>query len=171
MNFSLWLESTYDDLYQSAVDAFPLTKARQHATEPVQVGRFQLTPFVGLKTFLIRSVATNEDRQYRPTFLFKNVAYKDGPDRGLLKVRISVNEARFIEPLTTERHNVLVRCSCDDFYWRFQHWNSQDRSLYGRDRGPYESQGGPPANPKEMPGMCKHLMKMMEAMREVGLVR
>ena len=169
MNFKLW-ESTFDDLFDSAVVAFPNTKMRQHATDPIHVAGFKWTPFPGVRTFLLRSVATNEDRQYRPLILFKNVIYKDGPGPGVLGLRISINETRYIEKLTPDHHHILVRCDCPDFFWRFNYYDYVNRSLYANKRKKYENKGGPPANPKKLPGMCKHLMKMMYTMQEAGLV-
>jgi len=171
MNFKLW-ESTFDDLFGSAVEAFPNTTMRQHATDPIRVAGFKWTPFPGVKTFLLKAVATNEDRQYNTVMLFKNVVYRDGPGPGVVKLKISLNESRYIEKLTPDQHNVLVRCNCPDFYWRFNYYDHVDRSLWGNKRGLYEpvSDRGP-INPKEMPGMCKHLMKMMYTMQESGLVK
>jgi len=169
MDFKLW-ESTFNDLYASAVEAFPETKKRQHATGPVHVGRFMWTPFVGLKTFLVRGQATNEDRQYNTLILFRNVVYRNGPGEGVIKLKISTNESRYIERLTPDNHNILVRCDCPDFYWRFNFWDHRDKSLYGNKRAKYESKGGPPANPRELPGCCKHLMKMFSTLQGVGLI-
>lgn len=170
MNFKIW-ESTFNDLFDSAVEAFPHTTKRQHVTDPIQVNGFMWTPFVGLKTFLVRGTATNEDRQYSPMILFKNVVYRDGPGDGIVKLRVSVNETRYLEQLTPDNHNILLRCDCPDFFWRFNYYDHLDKSLYGRKRAAYESKGvGLPANPKEMPGCCKHLMKMLYTLQERGLV-
>lgn len=170
MNFGLWLESTYDELYQSAVDAFPNTRMRQHATGPIKVSGVMWTPFVGLKTILVRAMATNEDRQYNPIVLFKNVAYENDPTAETVTLKVSKNESRHLKPLKTDENQILVRCNCEDFKWRFRHFNHEDRSLYGRDGAPYESKGGPPANPMEMAGCCKHLMKMIEVLKKTGLI-
>lgn len=65
---------------------------------------------------------------------------------------------------------VVVVTRLKDFYWRFNYYDHIDHSLYGRKRKKYEGQGLWVANPKEMPGMCKHLMKMAMALRDAGLI-
>jgi hypothetical protein len=168
-NFRLFVESTFDELFDSAVRAFPKTRKRQHATDEVHVGQFRWTPFPGVKTFLLRATATNEDRTYSPMILFKRVQFREGPGRGVLKLKISSEETRYIEQLSPDNHDILVRCNCPDFYWRFNYYDHIDRSLYGNKRSKYD--GAYPANPRKLPGMCKHLMKMVYTMQEVGLVR
>ena len=70
-----YIESSLTDLYQSAVEAFPGTTKRQHAIDPITVVNLRWTPFIGMKTLLIRGTAHNEDREYNPLILFKKVAY------------------------------------------------------------------------------------------------
>jgi hypothetical protein len=71
-----------------------------------------------------------------------------------------------------ESNDVLVRCTCKDFHWRMTHFNSLDGSLFGRDRRKYEALYRPgSSNPKELPGICKHLMKMGKALTESSIIR
>jgi hypothetical protein len=158
-------ESSANELYQSAVDAFPHTTKRQHAIDPIRIVQLNWTPFVGLKTLLVRGTAVNEGRTYKPIVLFKQVEYGTG-----IPLRASDGRDYLLRPLSAENNDVLLRCDCKDFYWRFNYYDHLDKSLYGRKRSKYESQGGPPANPLEMPGMCKHLMKMLLALRDAELL-
>lgn len=57
-----------------------------------------------------------------------------------------------------------------DFSYRFNYYNYLDGSLYGSKRKKYESQGGAPANPMEMQGMCKHIIKTMDALRDAEVI-
>lgn len=132
------MESSVKELYDSAVLAFPNTKMRQHAVDPIEISNISTTPFIGMKTLFVKALARNEDRQYKPMFLFKNVDYENGP---------SLTE-----------NDVLVRCDCLDHRWRFAYFNHVNKSLYGKLPKKYESNGGPPANPQQLPGLCKHLM-------------
>jgi hypothetical protein len=158
-------ESSVNDLFASAVRAFPYTRMRQHATGPIIIESLRWTPFLGVKTLFIKAEARNEDRHYTPMILFKNVDY-DGD--GITIIASDGLEYSF-DKLSLENQDVLLRCNCPDFYWRFNYYDYIDRSLYGNKRGKYESKGGLPANPKKLPGMCKHLMKMSEALRDAGL--
>lgn len=161
-----FFEASLDDLHQSAVDAFPLTAMRQHATHTIKITNLRWTPFVGMKTLFIRALAQNEGKEYNPIVLFKRVNY-DGDE-----VLVTASDGREVsfDKLSTENTDVLVRCNCPDFFWRFNYYNFSERSLYGRKRAKYESKGvGPPANPMEMAGLCKHLMKTAHVLRESGI--
>ena len=167
----LIIESTSNELYQSAVDAFPNTTKRQYATHPVRVSELTWTPFLGVKTLFVRGHVQNESRTYSPMILFKGVQYTEGLSRGIVELHIDQNERVFLERLSYENTDVLLRCNCKDFHWRFTHWNKVDQSLYGRDRKKYEAKYHPgSANPTKSPGMCKHLMKMMQVLGESGII-
>jgi len=158
-------ESSINNLYQSAVDAFPNTRMRQHAVDPIEIGNVNMTPYVGVRTLFVRATARNEDRQYSPMILFTGVNYNE---EGPIQIEYNGRPYQF-NPPSIEDSDVRVRCGCGDFKWRFNYYDHVDQSLYGRVRAPYEGQGAP-ANPQEMPGMCKHLMKLAQILREEGLI-
>lgn len=160
-----FLESSAEELYQSAVKAFPNTKMRQHATHPIVIRELRWTPFVGVKTLFIKGLAQNEDREYGPCILFKGVNYQGKA----VKITASDGLEYSFDKLSLENTDVLVRCNCPDFFWRFNYYDHLDKSLYGTKRKKYESHGGPPANPLELPGMCKHIMKMTKVISESGI--
>lgn len=162
---SFLYESSLNDLYNSAVEAFPRTTLRQHATQPIIIEALRWTPFLGLKTLFIKAEARNENRHYSPMILFKKVNY-DG--QGVHIIASDGLEYSF-SPLSLENTDILLRCNCLDFKFRFNFYDHVDKSLYGRVRSPYASAGGPPANPQELPGMCKHLMKMTEVLQHANL--
>lgn len=156
-------ESSFKYLYDSTVSTFPRTKFRQHATQPVIIEHLHWTPFVGMKTLFIKGQVRNEDKHYDTLILFKGIKY--GENGAVIKAsdgliykfsKISLNET-----------DVLLRCNCLDFYYRFNYYDHVDKSLYGRKRAKYESKGiGPPANPNKTPGMCKHLIKTIQVIKE-----
>ncbi len=177
MRFHEWLtrldEISLDDLYQSTVAAFPRTKKRQHATGPVQIVELAWTPYLGVKTLFIKGTAESGEsgKVYHPLVLFKNVRYHERVVRG--RVEIVANDGRnyVLEKLSYSENGVLLRCDCSDFKWRFNYYDHLDKSLYGSKKRRYESkEGGPPANPKEMPGMCKHLIKLVQSLDQAGLL-
>ena len=171
MNFifrDLIEESTLTDLYKNAVNAFPNTTKRQYATNPIKITNLRWTPFVGLRTLFVRGLAQNENREYNPIIFFKNVKYLDKSGVSLMA---SDGKEYFLEQLSAKSNDVLVRCNCQDFYWRFNYHDYLDKSLHGNKRKKYEAKHNPgSANPLEMPGMCKHLMKMMKTLGESGIL-
>jgi len=167
--FKLW-ESTYRQLYNSAVAAFPNTTMRQHATGPIDINNIRFTPFLGVNTLLVRANAHNNDNgnNYNPVILFKNVNYN--PIQNPINIVAHDNGQQYqIERLRLNNNNVLLRCECGDFYWRFNYYDHLDRSLWGRLRAPYQALYDPgSANPMELPGACKHLMKMAQTLQAAG---
>lgn len=162
---ALFDESSLNDLYASAVEAFPRTQMRQYATHTIRITHLDWTPYLGMKTLFVKGLAQNEGKEYNPILLFKGVKYNLG------EVRIAANDGSefTMAPLSLDKNDVAVRCNCPDFKWRFNYYNHLDKSLYGPKRKKYEGHGGPPANPMELPGMCKHLMKLMHVLQEAGI--
>lgn len=159
-------ESSLEYLYQSAVEAFPRTGLRQHATQPIVITHLKWTPYVGVRTLFVKALAQNEGREYAPIILFKNVNYDSD------EVTITANTGREYSfgKLSLENTDVVLRCGCGDFHWRANYANFLDGSLWGRKRKKYESKGlRPPVNPTNAPMMCKHLMKTSHVLRQAGI--
>jgi len=165
------IETSISNLYKNTVEAFPKTTKRQFSTHTVVVERVDWVPFLGLRTLFIKSLIKNEGKKYDCLMLFKNIVYKEEEGKKSVKIRMSTGKEYFVEQIDSEKNDVLVRCNCQDFYWRFVHYNKEDKSLYGRDRRKYEALARPnTANPMEMAGMCKHLIKMAKIIKETNLL-
>lgn len=161
MDFKNWIitESSLSELFQSTVDAFPNTTKRQYATDTINIANITWRPFLGMRTLFVKGLAQNEGKEYSPIIIFKNVQYHENEEPNLIKITEDGNEY-FFEPLSMDT-DVILRCPCADFYWRGVHFNSLDKSLYGRDRKKYEAIYNPgSSNPTQSPIMCKHLIKL-----------
>lgn len=159
-------ESTLLDLYKSTVDAFPRTGKRQHSIDTIKIIEMNFTPFLGMRTLLVRGVAKNIDnqREYPTIVLFKGVKYRERESSGTVRLRAR-DGTYLMESVSQSKNEVLLRCDCPDFYWRFNFHDHEDGSLYGRKRRKYESRGiGAKANPNQAQGMCKHLIKTVKAL-------
>jgi hypothetical protein len=170
MDFSKWLlinESTANELFQSAVNAFPNTAKRQYAIDTINITSPKITPYKGMKTLFVKTLAQNEGKEYNPIIVFKNIRYVDGPGNNIVEVTVD-DVQYFFEKPTAENNDVLLRCNCGDFFWRFNYFNHLDKSLQGRVRKKYEALYNPgSANPRKMPGMCKHIMKSFRSLSEI----
>jgi len=169
MNFCDWFqlhESSLSELYKSAVEMLPTTK-RQHATNTIKLTHLDWVPYLGLKTLFVKALAQNEGREYSPIILFKNVQYtEDG-------VKLTANNGNVykLKPLSLDENNVLVRCQCLDFKYRFKFYNYQDHSLYGDKGKKYIAKTNRgPCNPNEAAGLCKHLMKLIKVLQEAKIL-
>jgi hypothetical protein len=67
-----------------------------------------------------------------------------------------------VVPLNRNQADVKVSCTCEDFYWRFGKYNFVSNALLGQKPPPYRRKTTTrgPANPKKLPGMCKHVFKV-----------
>lgn len=161
-------ESSLVQLYDSAVAAFPNTKMRQHATHPIVIQNVDWMPFLGMRTLFTKGLAESNGNVYEPMILFKRVNYH--PQNGI-EIRATDGLTYVFEQLSLGDTDVVLRCNCPDFRYRFAFYDHVDKSLYGRLPKKYVANGnGQPANPEEMPGMCKHLMKFSEVLRESGII-
>jgi len=159
-------ESSLTELFKSSVAAFPNTAKRQHATDTIKITKLNWTPYLGLKTLFVRGLAQNEGKEYNPVIMFKNVIYGEG-----LELTDNLGKNYRVKPISAKTNDVRVRCQCGDFYWRFTHFDHVDHSLYGRNRKKYEAKYNPgSANPQEMPGLCKHLMKLIKVLYEAKIL-
>ena len=168
----MWIETTLVGLYDSSLEAFSGTTMRQNATHSVKVEHMDWVPFLGVGTLFVKAIVNNEGRKNEPIMLFKGVKYRASEGRGAVPIASSDGREVYIERLSWDSTQAMVRCSCKDFRWRFSHWNGLDKSLFGRSPKKYEATQRPgSSNPEEMPGMCKHLMKMAKILIESGVFK
>ena len=167
------LESSFNDLYNSTVVAFPNCSLRQNATHPIVITKLEWTPFLGMQTLMVKGLAQNKHNghEHNCFVVFKNVNYHAKHSRGLIEIIDQMNKHYLLERLSNESTQVLVRCSCGDFSWRGIHWNHEKKSLFGRDRKKYEALYSPgSANPTESEILCKHLIKIFKVLNEANLI-
>lgn len=168
----LLLEITLPKLHQSAVDAFPTTKKRQHATDELSVAGVKFIPYenaLKIKT-VVKNV--NDGKTYDTTLFLENIVYEKEDSPKLVTFTGSDGEDYHIRPIQALSSHAKVHCECLDFRWRFAEWNYNKDALYGKKPDQYiPKTDRPPANPKRMPGMCKHLMKTIETLEHSNLIR
>lgn len=174
MKFQNWLElneSNLQSLYTNTVKAFPYTTKRQFATDTIKIAEMVWTPFLGVKTLFVKGLAQNQGKEYNPMILFKKVEYYDSKNEKNW-VEITANDGKnYIFEKINDENDVLVRCNCPDFRFRFNFYDHIDKSLFGKKVKKYESLGiGPPANPQELPGMCKHIIKLIKSLGKAGIL-
>lgn len=163
-------ESSLVQLYHSAVNAFPNTMRRQHSTDTIKVVSLDWIPFLGMKTLFVKGRVENEGRNYDTIILFKNVNYDiQEQDRQCVHLQASDGGYYKFKKIDEGKTEVVLRCSCPDFRWRFSYYNHLEGSLYGRKPKAYKGSGGAPANPLQMEGCCKHLMKTVKALSRAGI--
>ncbi len=163
--------SSIGQLEQNIERAFPTTTKRQHATGPVQITNVEYIPYVGTKMLHVRSLANNDGNTYKQALQFVNVEFQpaDSPDN--VTILATDNQEYSLAKIQLEGNLAKVRCSCPDFRWRFANWNFGDKSLVGSPPPKYtrKTDTRPPVNPDRVPGLCKHLIKLVQTLEQSGL--
>lgn len=164
--------SSVPDLEQNIVQGFPNTRKRQHATGEVVVSNVQYMPYIGMKMLHVKSLSASNGHQYQQALQFMKVLFEPEDTESNATFQASDGEDYHVQPLELTGHSVKVRCNCLDFHYRFANYNSQDKSLVGKPPPLYQRKTNrPPVNPDQVPGMCKHLLKLVEMLRRYGLVK
>ena len=77
----------------------------------------------------------------------------------------------FSRPISESKDRILCSCDCRDFQFRFAEINKQNDALYGREPDLYEQKTNrPPANALGLPGVCKHLVRLVDILREQDVI-
>lgn len=165
-------EATYAELERNTLNSMPPTDKRQNATPRVRVDKLELVPARESGALMVKASIVGEHSKYHTSVLFEDVIYDDADQADNVTFTGSDNNDYHIEPIELARNNVKVNCSCLDFYWRFATWNHQANSLDGDPPPPYVKRTTrPPVNPAKVPGVCKHILKTIEALQNSGVVK
>lgn len=164
-------EMTLIDLEQSIVSGFPATTKRQHATNVVRVNQLKIIPFDQTGNLQVDAVARGDGKNYDTKILFDQIEYLDEETPTSVTFMGSDRQEYTIEKIDLASSNVKLSCNCLDFHYRFAYWNKSNDVLLGTPPPPYRRKTNrPPVNPNKVPGVCKHLIKTVEALRQAGLV-
>lgn len=164
-------ETTYADLERETLHFIPRTKKRQFAVTPVQIQNIELVPFNQSGALEARATANSNGNTYQPIILFQGVEFQDEDTPENVTFTGTDGQEYHILPIQLRTTNVKVRCTCLDFRWRFSVQDQKADALYGEGPGLYQKVSNrPPNNPRNVPGICKHLMKLVVELRNSHLV-
>lgn len=160
--------STATQLDQNIRTAFPNTRARQHLAPSVTLDSIAFTPYVGVNMLHVKSTTG----QHQQAIQFMGVQFVPAQADGTATV-VASDDGRdyYFKPIVLSAHMAKVRCSCLDFRFRFAAYNNTDQSLIGRAPPPYTRKTNrPPVNPNQVPGICKHLIRVLDELEADGVV-
>jgi len=165
-------EATYAELERNTRNSMPATNKRQNATPEVRMQKMELVPAKESDTLMVKGTVAGKTAVYHTSVLFDNVIYDDADQADNITFTGSDGDDYHIEPIYLARHNCKVHCTCLDFYWRFATQNHKANSLDGEPPPPYVKRTNrPPANPANVPGVCKHIIKTVEELQKSGVVQ
>jgi hypothetical protein len=161
-------EAPLKDLERNIVKGFPTTRKRQYATDTIRIDQLNIVPYVNSRNLLFKGVANNQGRTYDPEIYFEGIEFDDEDTPNNVTFIATDGERYHIQPIKFTENNAKVRCTCLDFYYRFSYYNAKAGDLYGKPFPPYRRRTTtyPPVNPMKLPGVCKHLLKMMQMLEE-----
>lgn len=160
-------DSTYPSLKSNITRAFPTTRKRQHIANTVRIKKHEFIPMISNGALQVSAdVSSQTSQQHHVDVMFQGVTFTQenpgSPD--VVTVTSASSDSISFTPLVLSKTNLRVRCTCMDFRFRFALWNFNDNSLVG-DKPPMyvrKTTTRPPANPDSTPGVCKHIIKVVD---------
>jgi len=112
-------------------------------------------------------------KMYQLTLTFYKVDFSLEEDaKHPLSVSLGDGQYVWSEQLLVRKHPVQIRCSCPDFRWTWGHWDHIVSALSGPDWPAYvRKTNRGPRNPLKVPGLCKHVVGLMEVMQKQRILK
>ena len=81
------------------------------------------------------------------------------------------NKNYWIKKFDMKRQNVLIRCSCSDYFFRFSYYNYVNAIQFGGKSRAYvrKTSNFPEVNKNHVVGLCKHVSGLSQALQTNGL--
>lgn len=166
-------DQTIPQLHQHIQQGFPNTKRRQHVTHEVRVTGIQYTPMLQNGILRINSSTTsNNGNAHTQALDIRDINFQ--PENSGNNVTIQDNSGRShsVTPAKLNVSTVAVYCDCEDYQMRFANFNIQNNCHLGPPPPRYirKTTTRPPANPNQVPGMCKHIIKVTDELKQLGIL-
>lgn len=168
-SFLTWLEDI-QTMYKSTVDNFPNTTKRHNVVDEVPEPQMKIEFNEGAKTVQVNAEVSGSKGPYLTKIRFHGVEFIDPKEANLTSFVKKYNKngqniTYALEKINTHSSQVKVSCSCPDYHNRF----SSPNNNFGANLGSVTSNHNTRDNPKNVPGLCKHIIKVFEACYERGL--
>lgn len=159
--FKLLLELNYNDLENRTTTY--MGKERSDKSDKVQITNMSFIPMQANGQLKIGANTTsNNGHDYWSTIIFSNIVYlnEDEPQSYTFK---AIDNKDYIIEKVPRTVQCKVSCSCLDFYYRFAVWDHRYQALDGLPPPPYirKTTTRPDVNPFKTPGLCKHIMAVV----------
>ena len=155
------LETPYGVLLGNTLNNFP--SPRKQDASRVQVSKTVIIPSYDDESLTIKAVTRTKNKKYKTNIIFDDVEFLDDKKPAAAVVIGPDGDEYYFKKIPLNRSDVKVSCTCLDFYYRFAVWNYADDSLIGNPPPPYvKVTDSPPQNPRHLPGVCKHIIKVMD---------
>lgn len=155
---------------KSTVNVF-FDTPRDQKSRQVIVDHLAFIPYTEDQQLLVRANTRTKTNKYSTSILFDDVKYVEKETPRAIEI-LANNDKYYILPIQKNRSDVLVACTCLDFYYMFSVWNQKDMSLFGDPPEPYiKKTDRPLRNPQRQPGVCKHILRLSDEVIGKGILR
>lgn len=154
-------------------------RSKQNRIGSVQL--LEINPLSTNKQVIIKSqvfAMTPGAFPYQQTLVFSGVDFVEKKDKEHpLPVTLRNGNLVFAEELNSQTHPMQLRCSCPDFKWTWAWFDAKEKVLVGKRPEPYVRKTPPPPeglpfrNPIKVPGMCKHLIGVVDKLENNKLLK
>lgn len=170
VDIGVLLETSTMHQLRSSANVFFDTPREQSAGR-VQLAKVQYIPAVGDNVLIVKAETRSSEKVYETVIQFTNVKYVNDATPHAVPLELNGSQIS-IMPIRANQNDVQVNCTCMDFYWRFAMYNNKDKSLLGEPPAPYvKKTNRRPNNPDQVPGACKHLMKLANQLRAANILK
>ena len=173
MKLSELLEDvTIPQLNQYIRQGFPHTKKRQHATYEVKINKLQYEPILDQDVLrVVSSTRSDNGNEHNQMLELRGINFQSsnvGHNREIIDIN---GHPHSITPVPLNISTVGVRCDCEDYMMRFANFNIQQNCHLGPPPPRYvRTTDRPEVNPHHVPGMCKHIIRVVDDLRGKGIL-
>lgn len=144
---------------------------REERAPKVNVINTFFIPSISDETLLVKSETKGKYFNYTTKIKFNNVKYVEFDDENAVKILGVDNNFYYINKLSSKNNEIKVNCTCLDFFYRFAAWNASKDALDGDPPEPYiKKTDREPVNPTKSPGACKHILKLVNNLKNDGIL-
>ncbi len=166
----LFEDLNINQLHQNIQRGFPKTKKRQHVTHEVNVNNIHFKIDTNQKILSINANTSTSGtgNKHTPMLALKDVNFQAPQSGQNVEIQGADGQKQSITPVKLNINNVMVACDCEDYIKRFAPYNVQNNCHLGQPPAPYtrKTTTYPEVNPKHLPGMCKHIIKIVEVLKQ-----
>jgi len=145
-----------------------------------QVGQKRVTKIVGTvptpaSDQLVVSALSygSQSRPYTLSMVLQNIKFADTRTANCPIKISSSGKSIYCSQISMNTGTAQVRCTCQDFYFTWSHWNNKNKVLTGPSMPKYnrKTTNWPERNSAHVPGMCKHLIELTQKLKQLNIIR
>jgi hypothetical protein len=148
---------------------------RKYPRLPLQSKTLESRPQLYHNSIMYRAVVKGETANYVTSVQFWKIDFQSDKDESHSIPIKADGKLMYYKCPSVGRNAVKIKCSCEDFRYRWEYPLFQEGGLIGQFRKytrktPPPPAGAPYANPDEFLGYCKHVHSLLLALRDSELV-